>query len=58
MIVNYVHLLFLKAKSAASLEDNPNWREATTGFFADDYLKVMQVNISALGSMGTWGVVD
>ena len=41
LIVNYVHPLFLKAKSAASREDNPNWREATNGPFADDYWKVL-----------------
>jgi len=29
LIVDYVHPLFLKAKSSASREDNPNWREAT-----------------------------
>lgn len=41
LIVNYVHPLFLKAKSATSREDNPNWREATNGPFADDYWKVL-----------------
>ena len=29
LIVNYVHPLFLKAKAAASKEDNPTWRQAT-----------------------------
>ncbi len=29
LIVNYVHLLFLKAHSAASMLDNPSWKEAT-----------------------------
>ncbi len=29
LIVNYVHPLFLKAHSAASKLDNPNWKEAT-----------------------------
>ena len=43
LIVNYVHPLFLKAKSAASREDNTNWREATTGVFADNYWKAMKV---------------
>ena len=36
LIVNYIHLLFFKDKYAASQEDNPNWREATTGVFADN----------------------
>ena len=29
LIVNYVHPLFLKARSEGSREDNPNWQEAT-----------------------------
>ena len=29
LIVDLVHPLLLKAKSSASREDNPNWREAT-----------------------------
>ena len=37
LIVNYVHSLFLKDKSAASAEDNPNWRQAMNGQFADEY---------------------
>ena len=42
-IVNYVHPLFLKARSNASKEDNPNWCEATRGLFADEYWKAMRV---------------
>ena len=37
LIVNYVRPLFLKEKAAASLEDNPNWRQAMNGQFADEY---------------------
>jgi hypothetical protein len=37
LIIRYVHPLFLRAHSAASKEDNPGWREATRGKFADDY---------------------
>ena len=36
MIVNYFHPLSLKTKVVASLEDNSNWREVTTGFFLTD----------------------
>ena len=53
-IVNYIHLLFFKDKSAASQEDNPNWREATTGVFSDNYWKTMKADIAILGSMGAW----
>ena len=58
LIVDYIHPLFLKAKAAASREDNPNWREATNGPFADDYWKAMQVKIATLESMGAWEIVD
>ena len=37
LIVSYVHPLFLKAHSAASKEDNPSWKQATQGKFADEY---------------------
>ena len=33
-IVNYVHLLFLKAIFAPSRKDNTNWREATARVFS------------------------
>ena len=36
-IVNWTHLLFLKAKAAASNEDHLNWLEAMHGPFADRY---------------------
>ena len=39
LIVNWVHPLFLKAKAAASKEDNPNYWEAMNGPFADEYWK-------------------
>ncbi len=35
LIVSYVHPLFLKAHSAASKEDNPSWKQATQGKFAN-----------------------
>ena len=37
IIISYVHPLFLKAKAAASQVDNPNWRQAMDGQFADEY---------------------
>ncbi len=58
LIVNYVHPLFLKAKAAASKEDNPNWHDATTGDFADEYWEAMRVEIKTLESMGAWEVVE
>ena len=32
----FIHCL-LKAKAAASAEDNPNWRRVMNGQFADEY---------------------
>ena len=58
LIVSYVHPLFLKAHSAASKLDNPGWREATRGKYADDYWKAMELEIFTLESIGAWQVVD
>ena len=52
LIINYVHPLFLREKSAASWEDFPNWREATTVVFAYNYWKSMKSNIDTLEFMG------
>jgi hypothetical protein len=48
LIVTYVHPLFLKAHSAASKADNPSWRKATRGRFADEYWKAMKLEIATL----------
>jgi hypothetical protein len=48
LIVSYVHPLFLQAHSAASKLDNPGWREATRGKFADDYWKIIKLEIFTL----------
>jgi len=36
LIIQYVYPLFSRAYSAASKEDNPGWRGATQGKFAND----------------------
>jgi hypothetical protein len=41
LIVNWVHLLFLKAKVEASKADNPNWWEAMKSPFVDEYWKAV-----------------
>ena len=56
--MNYVHPLFLKAKVAASKEDNPNWHDATTGDFADEYWEAMRVEINTFESMSASKVVE
>ena len=58
LICNWVHPLFLKAKSAASKEDNPNQWQATKSKFADEYWKAAVTEIETLENMNTWDVVD
>ena len=58
LICKWVHPFFLKAKSAASKEDNPNWWQAMSGPFADDYWKAAVTEIETLESMRAWDIVD
>jgi hypothetical protein len=51
LIVSYVQPLFLRAHSAASNMDNPGWKKATRGKFANDYRKDMEVEIFSLASI-------
>ena len=44
----YVHPFFLKAKAAASLEDNTNWHKAMNGQFADEYWDAAESEIETL----------
>jgi hypothetical protein len=37
LIANWVHLLFLKAKSEASKEHIPNWKQAINGPIKEEY---------------------
>ena len=57
-MVNFVHPLFLKAKAAASKEDNPNWWEAMKSPFADEYWKAACKEVETLEGMDSWEVVD
>ncbi len=58
LIVNYVHPLFLNAHSAASKLDNPSWKEATQGKFADEYQKAMELEIATLEALGAWEILE
>ncbi len=58
LIISYVHPLFLKAHSVASKADNPSWREATRGKFADEYWEAMKLEIATLEIIDAWSVVD
>ena len=57
-IVNHVHPLFLKAKAAASGEDNPNGRQSMNGQFADEYWEAAVTEIETLEFMKAWEVVE
>ncbi len=48
MFVTAVHPFFLKAKSEANKEDNPNWYQATNEPFADEYWKAAAKEINTL----------
>eukprot|EP00956_Cyclotella_meneghiniana_P015936 scaffold24808_cov102-Cyclotella_meneghiniana.AAC.1 len=58
LIANWVHPLFLKAKSEASKEDNPSWKQAMSGPFKEEYWKAAIKEIETLESMDVWEVVD
>ncbi len=58
IFVTVVHPFFLKAKSEASKEDNPNWHQAMNGPFADEYWKAAEKEIITLKGVGAWDVVE
>jgi hypothetical protein len=58
LIANWVHPLFLKARAEASKEDNPNWKQAMSGPFKEEYWKAAVKEIETLEEMGAWEVVD
>jgi hypothetical protein len=58
LIVAYAHPLFLKAHSATSKADNPSWCEATRGKFADEYWKVMKLEIATLEAINAGSMID
>jgi hypothetical protein len=57
LIANWVHPLFLQAKSAASKEDNPNWKDAMRGDYANEYWEACKTEIATLEGMDAWEVV-
>ena len=48
LIVNYLHLLFLKSKVAASKADNPNLHQSMDGQFSDEYWESAVTEIETL----------
>ena len=58
LIANWVHPFFLKAKSEASKQDNPNWFEAMNCPFSEEYWKASVKELKTLEGMDAWEVVD
>jgi hypothetical protein len=53
-----VHPLFLKAKAEASKADNPNWKLAMSGPFADEFWKAAVKEYRTLDGMDAWEIVE
>ena len=58
LIANWVHPLFLKAKSEASKEDNPNWKQVMNGPFKQEYWQATVKEMETLESINAWEGVD
>ncbi len=58
IFVTAVHSFFLKVKSEASKEDNPNLHQVMNGPFADEYSKATKKEIKTLEGMGAWDLVE
>jgi hypothetical protein len=58
LIANWVHPLFLKAKSEASKEDNLSWKQAMNGPFKEEYWRAAVKEFETLKAMDAWEVVD
>ena len=50
--------MILKAKAAASAEDNPTWKQAFEGAFAEEYWQAAILEIETLEKMEAWDVVE
>ena len=58
LVVNWNHQFFLKAKSAASKEDNRSWKDAMNGDFKVEFWKAALTEIKTLEDMDSWDVVE
>ena len=58
LIASWVHPLFLKTKTEASKQDNPNWRSAMNGPFREEYWTAACKEIEILEGIDAWDVVD
>jgi hypothetical protein len=53
-----VHPLFLKAKGEATMADNPNWKQAMNGPFAEEFWKEAVKEYHMLEGMNAWESVN
>jgi hypothetical protein len=53
-----VHPLFLKAKAETSKADNPNWKQAMSGPFANGFWKAAMKEYRTLEGINAWEIVD
>ena len=58
LVVNWIHPLFLKTKSAASKEDNPSWKDTMNGDFKVEFWEAALAEIKTLDDMDSWNVID
>ena len=58
LVVNWLHPLMLAAKTASTSGDNPNWKQAMNGPFADEYWDAACVEVETLEKMKAWEVVE
>jgi hypothetical protein len=58
LLIKLVHPLFLKAKAEASKADNPNWKQAMNGPFADEFWKAAMKEYCTLEGMDAWEIDD
>ena len=57
LLVEWIHPFCLKAKAKASRDDNPNWKQAMSGLFADECWNAAVKEYTMLEGMDTWQVV-
>ncbi len=58
LLVKLLHPLFLKAKAEASKADNPNWKQAMSGPFAEEFWKAAVKEYRMLEGMDAWEIID
>ena len=58
LLVEWIHPFFLKAKAEASKGDNPSWKQAMNGPFADEFWGAAVKEYTTLEGMDAWEVVD